>query len=152
MRNGVESMKKSNSEKKKVTNVAKALADVPIDNRQERDDLRVRLRQTYSELESIKMGHEARGPCSLRRAGRAPRPVGAVGEPPASEAVRNSRSKLNWNSLKKFAQKGHQRSLNPLETSAKAAAVKTRMRLLTWRGLPLFTGQVGIEARPAWRA
>jgi hypothetical protein len=48
-------MKKSDHEKKKVTvNVAKALADVPIDNKQERDDLRVRLRQTYSELEPIK--------------------------------------------------------------------------------------------------
>jgi hypothetical protein len=34
-------------------NVAKALADVPIDNKQERDDLRVRLRQTYYELEPI---------------------------------------------------------------------------------------------------
>lgn len=54
--NGVESMKKSDHEKKKVTvNVAKALADVPIDNKQERDDLRVRLRQTYSELEPIKL-------------------------------------------------------------------------------------------------
>jgi hypothetical protein len=37
-------------------NVAKALADVPIDNKQERDALRARLRKKYAELETLKVG------------------------------------------------------------------------------------------------
>jgi hypothetical protein len=35
-------------------NVDKALADVPIDNKQERDMIRARLRQKYAELEPLK--------------------------------------------------------------------------------------------------
>jgi hypothetical protein len=50
-------MKKSSSDRKKVVkNVAKALAEVPIDNKQERDALRTRLRQKYVELKPLKVG------------------------------------------------------------------------------------------------
>jgi hypothetical protein len=50
-------MKKSSSYRKKVVkNVAKALAEVPIDNKQERDALRTRLRQKYVELKPLKVG------------------------------------------------------------------------------------------------
>jgi hypothetical protein len=35
--------------------VAKALAEVPVDNKPERDDLRARLRQKYSELKPLKV-------------------------------------------------------------------------------------------------
>ena len=50
-------MNKSGNEKKmKAKNVAKALADVPIDNKQERDALRARLRKKYAELETLKVG------------------------------------------------------------------------------------------------
>jgi hypothetical protein len=48
-------MKKSGNDKKVAKNVAKALAEVPIDNKQERDALRVRLRQRYDELERLRM-------------------------------------------------------------------------------------------------
>lgn len=37
-------------------NVAKALAEVPIDNKQERDALRARLRQKYNELDRLRTG------------------------------------------------------------------------------------------------
>jgi hypothetical protein len=48
-------MKKPNSDQRQVArNVAKALAEVPIDNKQERDALRARLRHTYAELEPAK--------------------------------------------------------------------------------------------------
>jgi hypothetical protein len=44
-------------EKAKVArNLAKALADVPIDTKQERDALRGRLRQKYVELEPLAFG------------------------------------------------------------------------------------------------
>jgi hypothetical protein len=50
-------MNKSGNEKKmEAKNVAKALADVPIDNKQERDALRARLRKKYAELETLKVG------------------------------------------------------------------------------------------------
>jgi light-regulated signal transduction histidine kinase (bacteriophytochrome) len=50
-------MNKSGNEKKKeARNVAKALADVPIDNKQERDALRARLRKKYAELKALKVG------------------------------------------------------------------------------------------------
>jgi hypothetical protein len=50
-------MNKSGNEKKmEARNVAKALADVPIDNKQERDALRARLRKKYAELETLKVG------------------------------------------------------------------------------------------------
>jgi hypothetical protein len=43
--------------KKKIErNVAKALAEVPIDNRQERDIIRARLRRKYADLKPIKAG------------------------------------------------------------------------------------------------
>jgi hypothetical protein len=49
-------MKKSANDKKKVAkNLAKVLADVPIDNKQERDALRARIRQKYVELEPLKV-------------------------------------------------------------------------------------------------
>jgi hypothetical protein len=48
-------MKEPNSDQRKVaSNVAKALAEVPIDNKQERDALRARLRHTYAGLEATK--------------------------------------------------------------------------------------------------
>jgi hypothetical protein len=49
-------MKKSGNDKTVAKNVAKALAEVPIDNKQERDALRARLRQKYDELERLRMG------------------------------------------------------------------------------------------------
>ena len=50
-------MNKSGNEKEReARNVAKALADVPIDNKQERDALRARLRKKYAELETLKVG------------------------------------------------------------------------------------------------
>jgi hypothetical protein len=49
-------MRKSGNEKKVAKNVAKALAEVPIDNKQERDALRARLRQKYDELERLRTG------------------------------------------------------------------------------------------------
>ena len=50
-------MNKSGNEKKmEAKNVAKALADVPIDNKQERDALRARLRKKYAELKALKVG------------------------------------------------------------------------------------------------
>jgi hypothetical protein len=49
-------MKPNGSRKKVTRNVAKALADVPIDNKQERDTLRTRIRQKYDELEELKEG------------------------------------------------------------------------------------------------
>lgn len=50
-------MEKVGNDKKKVAkNLAKVLADVPIDNKQERDALRDRLRQKYVELERLKVG------------------------------------------------------------------------------------------------
>jgi light-regulated signal transduction histidine kinase (bacteriophytochrome) len=50
-------MNKSGNEKKKeARNVAKALADVPIDNKRERDALRARLRKKYAELKALKVG------------------------------------------------------------------------------------------------
>lgn len=49
-------MKKSGNDKKVAKNVATALAEVPIDNKQERDALRARLRQRYDELERLRMG------------------------------------------------------------------------------------------------
>ena len=50
-------MRKSLKDKKTVAkNVAKALAEVPIDNKQERDVLRARLRQKYGELRRLRTG------------------------------------------------------------------------------------------------
>jgi phage-related protein len=49
-------MKKSANDKKVAKNVAKALAEVPIDNKHERDALRARLRQKYDELERLRSG------------------------------------------------------------------------------------------------
>ena len=49
-------MKKEKKAQRKVrASVAKALADVPVDNKPERDDLRARLRQKYSELKPLKV-------------------------------------------------------------------------------------------------
>jgi len=50
-------MRKSLKDKKTVAkNVAKALAEVPIDNKQERDALRARLRRKYGELKRLRTG------------------------------------------------------------------------------------------------
>jgi hypothetical protein len=49
-------MKKSANDKKVAKNVAKALAEVPIDNKQQRDALRARLRQKYNDLERLRKG------------------------------------------------------------------------------------------------
>ena len=53
-RSKVQGMTKSGNDKKVAKNVAKALAEVPIDNKQERDALRTRLRQKYDELERLR--------------------------------------------------------------------------------------------------
>jgi uncharacterized lipoprotein YehR (DUF1307 family) len=53
---GEATMIKSTNEKNKVErNVAKALSEVPIDNKEERDALRARLRQKYAELKPLKV-------------------------------------------------------------------------------------------------
>ena len=49
-------MRKLGNDKKIAKNVAKALAEVPIDNKQERDALRARLRQKYDELDRLRTG------------------------------------------------------------------------------------------------
>ena len=49
-------MKKSGNDKKVAKNVAKALAEVSIDNKQQRDALRARLRQKYNDLERLRRG------------------------------------------------------------------------------------------------
>jgi len=50
-------MKEPDDIKKKAqARVDKALAEVPIDNKQERDALHARLRQRYAELEPLKSG------------------------------------------------------------------------------------------------
>jgi hypothetical protein len=49
-------MKPSESKKQAAKNVAKALANVPIDNKQERDMIRARLRQKYAELKPLTSG------------------------------------------------------------------------------------------------
>ena len=49
-------MKNSDEEKKAQARVDTALAEVPIDNKQERDELHTRLRQRYAELEPLKFG------------------------------------------------------------------------------------------------
>lgn len=43
-------------EKKAQARVDKALAEVPVDYKQERDELHARLRQRYAELEPLKFG------------------------------------------------------------------------------------------------
>lgn len=43
-------------QRKAIAGVAKALAEVPVDTRRERDALHARLRQKYSELEPLKFG------------------------------------------------------------------------------------------------
>jgi len=49
-------MTQSEHKKEVAKNVAKALADVPIDNKKERDMIRARLRQRYGELKPLKAG------------------------------------------------------------------------------------------------
>ena len=54
-----QTMKKEKKAQRKVRgNIAMALADVPVDNKSERDDLRARLRQKYSELKPVKVMNE----------------------------------------------------------------------------------------------
>jgi hypothetical protein len=57
---GLRTAERSDHEEKKGSekgegNIAMALADVPVDNKAERDDLRARLRQKYSELKPVKV-------------------------------------------------------------------------------------------------
>jgi hypothetical protein len=49
-------MKPGNKRKRVERNVAKALADVPIDNKQERNTLRTRMREKYGEIDELKAG------------------------------------------------------------------------------------------------
>jgi len=49
-------MKPGSKRKRIERNVAKALAAVPIDNKQERDTLRTCMRQKYGELDELKAG------------------------------------------------------------------------------------------------
>ena len=55
-------MNTRNEKKIKTKNVAKALADVPIDNKMERDVIRAQLRQKYAELKALRgdMSKQAR--------------------------------------------------------------------------------------------
>ena len=46
-------MKQSKNKNQVARNVAKALANVPIDNKQERDTIRARLRKKYAELKPL---------------------------------------------------------------------------------------------------
>jgi hypothetical protein len=49
-------MKRSRNDKKmEAKNVAKALAEVLIDNKQERDRLRAQLREKYAELKPLRL-------------------------------------------------------------------------------------------------
>ena len=47
-------MRRANSKEQIERNVAKALADVPIDNKRQRDRIRARLRQKYTDLQPAK--------------------------------------------------------------------------------------------------
>jgi hypothetical protein len=49
-------MKNGINRKKVERNVANALANVPIDNKQERDTLRTRMRKKYGEMDRLKAG------------------------------------------------------------------------------------------------
>ena len=49
-------MNTRNEKKIETKNVAKALADVPIDNKMERDVIRAQLRQKYAELKALRGG------------------------------------------------------------------------------------------------
>ena len=55
-------MNTRNEKKIETKNVAKALADVPIDNKMERDVIRAQLRQKYAELKALRgdMSKQAR--------------------------------------------------------------------------------------------
>ncbi len=46
-------MNPRNEKKIETRNVAKALADVPIDNKMERDVIRAQLREKYAELKAV---------------------------------------------------------------------------------------------------
>jgi hypothetical protein len=47
-------MRRAESKKKIERNIAKALAEVPVDTKQERDAIRARLRRKYAELQLVK--------------------------------------------------------------------------------------------------
>ena len=55
-------MNPRNEKKIETRNVAKALADVPIDNKMERDVIRAQLREKYAELKALRgdMSKQAR--------------------------------------------------------------------------------------------
>jgi uncharacterized protein involved in exopolysaccharide biosynthesis len=55
-------MNTRNEKKIETKNVAKALADVPIDNKMERDVIRAQLREKYAELKALRgdMSKQAR--------------------------------------------------------------------------------------------
>lgn len=82
-------MNKSGNEKKmEAKNVAKALADVPIDNKQERDALRARIRKKYAELETLKVGMSKQVRERFEEL-RADGPARGVREPSTSNALLN---------------------------------------------------------------
>jgi hypothetical protein len=54
-------MNQSENKKQVAKNVAKALANVPIDNKQDRDMIRARLRQKYAELQPLTAGMREEG-------------------------------------------------------------------------------------------
>jgi hypothetical protein len=56
----MKTMKRTLDKKKVARNVANALADVPIDNKQERDAIRSRLRKKYASLQPLKAKITAR--------------------------------------------------------------------------------------------
>ena len=53
-------LRRANSKEQIETNVAKALADVPIDNKHERDMIRARLRKKYADLRPAKASMRAK--------------------------------------------------------------------------------------------
>ena len=54
-------MNQSENKKQVAKNVAKALANVPIYNKQDRDMIRARLRQKYAELQTLTAGMREEG-------------------------------------------------------------------------------------------
>jgi hypothetical protein len=57
-------MKRTLNKRKIAKNVANALAAVPIDNKQERDAVRAKLRRKYTDLKPL-TGHERQRPSTI---------------------------------------------------------------------------------------
>jgi hypothetical protein len=62
-------MRRAEKQEKIERNVAEALADVPIDNKKERDTIRARLRRTYAELKPLKVSMSPKDRCRFEELG-----------------------------------------------------------------------------------